>query len=43
VPTVSFHAEAEELPRIKDKTPSEMTTGPGQGTALEKMNHHESL
>jgi hypothetical protein len=26
---VSFHAEAEELPRIKDKTPSELKTGPG--------------
>jgi hypothetical protein len=39
---VSFHAEVEELLRIKDKTPSEMKTGPGQGTALEKI-HHESL
>jgi hypothetical protein len=32
-----------ELARIKDKTPSEMTTGSRQGTALEKIHHHESL
>jgi hypothetical protein len=40
---VSFHAEVEELPRIKDKTPSEMKTGPGQGPGLSKTDHHESL
>jgi hypothetical protein len=43
VPKVSVHAEAEELPRIKDNTLSEMKTGPGQGKALETINHHESL
>jgi hypothetical protein len=43
VPLVSSLAGAEELLRIEDKNPSEMKTGPGQGTALEKILHHESL
>jgi hypothetical protein len=43
VPLVGLLAEAEELLRIEDKTPSEMRTGPGEGKALSKTNHHESL
>jgi hypothetical protein len=38
-----FHAEAEELLRTKDNASSEMKKGPRQRTALEKIDHHESL
>jgi hypothetical protein len=43
MPFVRFRAEAEELLRIEERTPSELKTGPGQGSALETIDHHESL
>jgi len=38
-----FRTGAAELLQVEDRPQSEMKKGPREGTALEKIHHHESL